>query len=97
MRPQGRCRGLRRGRGAGAVLASGGGKSGGYRTVIAFRRGQRAVFLFGFSKNELENIDDEELHVFRTRAQALLEMNGIQISKLIAAGDLTEIENEEAE
>ena len=32
------------------------GKSGGYRTVIAFRRGDRAVFLYGFAKNERSNI-----------------------------------------
>ncbi|MSO71943.1 MAG: hypothetical protein EXQ88_08065 [Alphaproteobacteria bacterium] len=32
------------------VARSGQGKSGGFRTVIAYRRGSRAVFLFGFAQ-----------------------------------------------
>ncbi|MSO77769.1 MAG: type II toxin-antitoxin system RelE/ParE family toxin [Alphaproteobacteria bacterium] len=42
------------------VARSGQGKSGGYRTVIAYRRGDRAVFLFGFAKNERANLDDDD-------------------------------------
>jgi hypothetical protein len=38
------------------VARSGGGRSGGYRTVIAFRAAQRAVFLYGFAKSERDNI-----------------------------------------
>ena len=78
------------------VARTGQGKSGGFRTVIAYRRGDRAVFLFGFAKNDIDSIDDHELHIFKRRAQALLAMNGVQLSELIATGDLTEIENEEA-
>ena len=40
------------------------GKSGGYRTIIAYRRGDRAVFLFGFAKSERANLDDDELSYF---------------------------------
>ena len=32
------------------VARPGKGKSGGWRTLIAYRKGQRAVFLFGFAK-----------------------------------------------
>ena len=46
------------------------GKSGGYRVVIAFRSGERAIVLFGFAKSEQENLDDDEMaywrHVGRT-------------------------------
>jgi hypothetical protein len=41
------------------VARPGGGRSGGYRTVIAFRASQRGVFLYGFAKNERDNIDDK--------------------------------------
>jgi RelE toxin of RelE / RelB toxin-antitoxin system len=34
---------------------------GGFRTLISYRRSERAVFLFGFAKNERANIDDDEL------------------------------------
>lgn len=29
--------------------------------LIAFRRGDKAVFLFGFAKNDRENIGDDEM------------------------------------
>ena len=36
------------------------GKSGGYRSVILYHRDNRAFFVYGFPKNERENIDDAE-------------------------------------
>ena len=33
------------------------GKSGGYRSIILFRRGVRSFFVFGFAKSEQANID----------------------------------------
>lgn len=38
------------------VARPGQGRSGGYRTVLAYRSGDRAVFLYGFAKSERENI-----------------------------------------
>lgn len=43
------------------IARKGKGKSGGYRTIIAFRRAGRAVFLYGFAKSERENIEPHEL------------------------------------
>src|SRR3979409_2290687 len=40
------------------------GKRGGFRMLIAFRP-DRAVFLFGFAKNERDNIEDKELTTLR--------------------------------
>jgi hypothetical protein len=37
------------------------GRSGGYRVLIAYRAGHRAVFLYGFAKRERENIEPDEL------------------------------------
>lgn len=39
------------------VARDGQGRSGGYRMLIAYRAGDRAVFLYGFAKRERENID----------------------------------------
>jgi hypothetical protein len=47
------------------VARPGGGRSGGYRTVIAYRTTSRSVFLYGFAKNERENIQDRELDDFK--------------------------------
>ena len=40
------------------VARAGQGRSGGYRTLIAYRSGSLAVFMFGFAKNEMDNIDE---------------------------------------
>ena len=47
------------------VARSGQGRSGGYRMLIAYRAGTRAVFLYAFAKNERENIDPDELLTLR--------------------------------
>ena len=44
------------------------GKRGGYRMLIAFRSKLRAVFLFGFAKSELDNIDKDQLATLRETA-----------------------------
>ena len=43
------------------VSRPGGGRSGAYRTVIAYRASQRSVFLYGFAKSERDNIGDREI------------------------------------
>ena len=43
------------------VVRQGQGKSGGYRMIVGYRVKNRAVFLYGFPKNERDNIDDDEL------------------------------------
>jgi hypothetical protein len=54
------------------VARQGQGRSGGYRTLIACRFGDLAVFLFGFAKNERDNIDDDELAGLRVAAGSWL-------------------------
>ena len=36
------------------------GKSGGYRTIILYRRGDKAFFVYGFAKNKQDNINKAE-------------------------------------
>jgi hypothetical protein len=72
---------------------SGQGESGGYRTVIAVRRGDRALFLYGFAKNERDNIDADELDEFRQLARGLLALTAQQIVTLIADNELMEVSN----
>ncbi len=52
------------------VARPGAGKSGGYRTLIIYRAAQRAVFAYGFAKNDIGNIDEQDL----TRLKALAEL-----------------------
>jgi hypothetical protein len=67
------------------------GRSGGYRTVIAFRAGHRAVFLFGFAKNAQSNIDAADLAHWQAIGAALLAASNARINAAIAAKELTEV------
>jgi hypothetical protein len=77
------------------IARPGQGKSGGFRTLIAYLRSERAVFLFGFAKNERDNIDDDELETLRERGQVFLALSTGQLARLLAEGDLTEVEYDE--
>ena len=54
------------------VGRAGQGRSGGYRALIAYRSGDRSVFLYGFAKNERDNIKDDELATLREIAAGWL-------------------------
>ncbi len=73
------------------VARPGQGKSGGYRTVIAYRRGERAVFLFGFAKNERASLDDDELVYWRHVGRGYLGLDDQGLDAAIDAGELTEV------
>jgi hypothetical protein len=68
------------------------GKSSGFRTIIVFREGDRAVFLFGFGKNEKENIDKNELRYFKKLGRDILSLNSEQLEKAISQKVLAAIE-----
>ncbi len=69
-----------------------GGKSSGFRTIIVFRKGDRAVFLFGFGKNEKDNIDQNELRYFKKLGRDILSLNSEQLEKAISQKVLADIE-----
>ncbi len=52
------------------VAREGGGKSGGYRTLVFFRHKERAIFAFGFAKSDKDNFTAAELKVCEDRARA---------------------------
>jgi hypothetical protein len=73
------------------VARPGGGRSGGTRTVIAYRGTQRSVFLYGFAKSERDNIDDRELADLKKLAKLYLNYNEAQIGRALADAELTEL------
>jgi hypothetical protein len=68
------------------------GRSGGYRTLIAYRSATRAVFLFGFAKNEKDNVNHSELQELRKAAALTLSWSDAEVRALVVAGKWTEIE-----
>lgn len=79
------------------VARPGGGRSGGTRTVIAYRAEQCSVFLYGFAKNERDNIDDRELADLKKLARHYLSFSDAQIATALTHAELTEIECNEEE
>jgi hypothetical protein len=75
------------------VARAGEGRSGGYRTLILFRTGERAVFVFGFAKSAQANLDADELAAFRKAAKIVLALSQVQIDAEVAAGAMMEVES----
>ena len=75
------------------VARQGRGRSGGYRTIIALRAGDRAFFLHCFAKNEQANISDIQLRSLRELAARYLALNDAQTEMLLKAGELIEVKH----
>lgn len=73
------------------VARDGGGKSGGYRTLVFFRHEGRAVFAFGFAKSTKANLDAMELRTYKEAAKIMLALSQAQIDIEVAAGRLFEV------
>jgi hypothetical protein len=74
------------------VALPGRGKRGGARTLVAFRAAERAIFIYGFAKNERANINALELKALKLLAKELLNYSVASLSKAMKAGELIEIE-----
>ncbi|WP_158811113.1 type II toxin-antitoxin system RelE/ParE family toxin [Beijerinckia sp. L45] len=77
------------------VARTGAGKSGGYRVLVAYRSGDRSVFLFGFAKNERDNITVRELNGLRDLGKLWLDASERDIRHAIELRTLHEIGPEE--
>jgi hypothetical protein len=73
------------------IARPGQGKSSGFRVLIVFRAGARAVFVHGFAKNEKDNVRNDELVALRKLATELLAYNGEAMARAAASGTLTEV------
>jgi len=76
------------------VAREGGGKSGGFRVLLVFRSGERAIFLDGFAKNERTNIEVVELRALRRLAADLLDYDDATIARALSSGALLEVESD---
>jgi hypothetical protein len=76
------------------IALPGRGKRVSTRTLLATNRDDRWFFIFGFEKNELENISEKELATLKMLAKDLLGMTAAQIKVAIGEGSLVEVKNE---
>jgi hypothetical protein len=77
------------------VARKGHGRSGGYRTIIAYRVRARAVFLHGFAKNDRGNIDQNELTELRKLGSNWLNATPQTIVESIEDDLIEEVDHDE--
>lgn len=73
------------------IALPGRGKSGSTRTIIATRFAGVLFFLYGFEKNDRDNITAKELALYQRLARELLEMNDARIYAALSAQVLMEV------
>jgi hypothetical protein len=76
------------------VALEGRGKSGGARTIVITNRGDRWFFVYGFEKNERDNISLPELDALRIQAYDYLRLSTLEIESHIKRGALEEISDD---
>jgi hypothetical protein len=74
------------------VARPGQGKRGGFRMLIAFQP-DRAIFLFGFAKNERDNIDDKQLMTLREIVASWFAADDKKITQALRDGLLIEVKH----
>lgn len=75
------------------VAIGGRGKSGGVRTLIAYRVGDKAIFMYGFAKNKRANITDKETLALRKLAKHYFTYTEKEFEQAKKMGELIEVNN----
>ncbi len=73
------------------IARPGQGRSGGYRGLIVFRHLDRAIFVFGFAKNQTDNIEPGELEDLKSVAALLLGYSQHELDEAVDNEELWEI------
>ena len=74
------------------VARKGGGRSGGFRSIVLFRRGELAFFVYGFAKSDRENLRRDELEAFRTLADEMLKLDKVGLQAALVNGTIIEVD-----
>ena len=72
----------------------GGGKRGGYRVIVGYRRPHEAriIFLYAFAKSDKANISAKEEAALSLVAESFISTADKQVQELLAAGSIWEVQ-----
>lgn len=73
------------------IARVGEGKSGGYRSIIIYKSGSKAFFVFGFAKSMRENLTGPELLAYKQLAAILLPLTDTELDRQIEDEFLVEV------
>lgn len=70
------------------------GKRDGARVIVAFKTGQRTIFVYGFAKNKRANVSLKEAVALKALAKVYFSYNEYQITQALKIGELIEVRYE---
>ena len=73
------------------IAAKGRGKRGGARTILAYKQNNIAVFMYGYAKNEKENISLKEKRALKELASMYFQYNDRELDKAVKKKILIEV------
>jgi len=77
------------------VASQSSGKSGGFRTLIVYKEDDRAIIVYGFAKNEQDNLSKSELLAFKTLSKDILAQSNKDLEMAINKGVFISLGEEE--
>jgi hypothetical protein len=77
------------------IARMGEGKSGGSRSIVVFKKNNRAVFVHGFEKKDVANIGTRDLESFGKLAALILSFSDAEIAQHVLAGSLIPVDRGE--
>lgn len=79
------------------LARAGGGKHGGYRTIVGYKKpsSDRIIFLYAFAKSEKANISEREEAALSLVAEAFVLATDKQIDQLLSEGSVWEVQHNE--
>ncbi len=73
------------------LARKGQGKSGGFRSIVLFRRGEKMFFVYGFAKSDRDDIRKDELIAFRKLADEMLVLDNKALAAAMRNGTIMEV------
>ena len=73
------------------LARKGRGKSGGFRSIVLFRRDEKMFFVYGFAKSARDDIRRDELMAFRKLADEMLILDNKALSAAMRNGTIMEV------
>jgi len=64
------------------------GKSGGFRTLVTFKKDEMTIFIYGFGKGEKDNISSMEKTIFKRMSKEYLSFNDDELKQSVSNGEL---------
>lgn len=74
------------------IARPGQGRACGFRSIVLFRRGERAFFVHGFAKSHRANLRPDERKAFQALADALLGLGDAEVAAAMANGTIREVD-----